>query len=69
MSFNDVMLLSAFVVMTEFSDVSFFWTGSDNVTYTFTGTVSIDGNGNDSGISGAWYDTTGKKGTWRVSKG
>lgn len=51
------------------SAISFFWVGSDNVTHTFTGTVAIDNNGNATGMSGTWYDTAGKTGTWRATKG
>ena len=50
------------------SAISFFWIGSDNVTHTFTGTIAVDGNGNATGMSGTWYDTAGKSGTWRATK-
>jgi hypothetical protein len=46
------------------SDISFFWVGSDNVTHTFTATVTSDGKS----MSGTWYDTNGKTGTWRATK-
>ncbi len=46
------------------SDISFFWIGSDNVTHTFTGTVTADGKT----MSGTWSATNGQKGTWRGTK-
>ncbi len=46
------------------SDISFFWVGSDNDTHTLTGTITIDGRS----MSGSWYDTNGKTGTWRGTK-
>ncbi len=46
------------------SDVSFFWVGSDNVTHTFTGIITLDSRS----MSGTWYDTNGKTGTWRATK-
>jgi hypothetical protein len=45
-------------------DISFFWTGNDGVTHTFTGIITADG----TSMSGTWYDTSGKSGTWRATK-
>ena len=44
--------------------LTFFWIGTDGVTYTFTGTV----NANGLNMSGTWINTTGQSGTWRAVK-
>ncbi len=46
-------------------DVTFFWVGSDEVTHTMTGLITAEG----TSMSGTWYDTNGKSGTWRAIKG
>ncbi len=46
-------------------DITFFWVDANGVTQTFTGIITTDG----SSMSGTWYDTNGKSGTWRATKG
>jgi hypothetical protein len=45
-------------------DITFFWVDADGVTHTLTGIITADG----SSMSGTWYDTAGKSGTWRATR-
>jgi hypothetical protein len=48
------------------SDVVFYWTGSDEDTYTFIGTITAS-NGVAASISGTWSNTIGQSGTWSAT--
>lgn len=45
-------------------DITFFWVDADGVTHTFTGIITAD----STSMSGTWYDTNGKSGTWSATK-